>query len=50
MMKKTTIVKAIGWAGMALLGVAVNWATDKEAKEEVDKKVSELIEKKNEGD
>lgn len=49
-MKKTTIVKFAGWVGMAILGVLVNWASDREAKDETEEKLSKLIAEQKNGE
>ena len=45
-MKKYDLIKMAGWIAVAIGGLVASWATDKQSKEEIDKKLEEYITEK----
>ena len=45
-MKKYGLIKMTGWIAVAIGGLAASWATDKQSKEEINKKLEEYITEK----
>jgi len=45
-MKKYNLIKMAGWIAVAIGGLVASWATDKQSKEEIDKKLEEYITEK----
>lgn len=45
-MKKYDLIKMAGWIAVAIGGLVASWATDKQSKEEIDKKLEECITEK----
>ena len=42
MKAKYDLIKMAGWIAVAIGGLAASWATDKQSKEEIDKKLARL--------
>lgn len=45
-MKKYDLIKMAGWIAVAIGGLVASWTTDKQLKEEIDKKLEEYITEK----
>lgn len=45
-MKKYDLIKMTGWIAVAIGGLVASWATDKQSKEEINKKLEEYITEK----
>lgn len=46
MKAKYDLIKMAGWIAVAIGGLAASWATDKQSKEEINKKLDEYITEK----
>lgn len=45
-MKKYDLIKMAGWIAVAIGGLVASWSTDKQSKEEIDKKLEGYITEK----